>query len=186
MHVVSYFFNAVVFPVFCETGQTGKETLKGVFTWDTTLAGTEARSPCPHGPPGASASRLCVLATENVGSRRWATPDDSKCNFASNTTKRLDSLSKVKVNPKPIPPAIKRYCISAAHLCLQTEVNASNAEQVMDNLKAVIKNNAKEGLTDVDLSKTADIVEKLVDIPGKLDEVCKTVATGLRGINWMG
>ena len=56
----------------------------------------------------------------------------------------------------------------------------------MDNLKAVIKNNAKEGLTDVDLSKMADIVEKLVDVPGKLDEVCKTVATGLWGINWMG
>lgn len=41
----------------------------------------------------------------------------------------------------------------------------------MDSLKTLVNDTAKGGLTDVDLSKTAEIVEKLVNIHGKLDEV---------------
>ena len=64
-----------------------------MFYWNKTLAGAIARSICFYGPPQTWAYRECEFSgTRNANF--WMKANDTQCNFASKTTKELDSLSK--------------------------------------------------------------------------------------------
>lgn len=55
-------------------------------------------------------------------------------------------------------------------------MNVSNAMEVAEKVKQLINNSTTGGLSDVELSSTADIVVKLVSVRGKLDEVLRVTA----------
>lgn len=48
--------------------------------------------------------------------------------------------------------------------------------EVAEKVKQLINNSTTGGLSDVELSSTADIVVKLVSVRGKLDEVLRVTA----------
>lgn len=55
-------------------------------------------------------------------------------------------------------------------------MNVSNAMEVAEKVKQLINNSTTGGLSDVELSSTADIIVKLVSVRGKLDEVLRVTA----------